>query len=73
MLQPLRASPPPKTVNKLLCFRIENSLMITVLTHKRVVKVPLNTQRPFIYVFTSGRVIGSGQIHSRKKAFKGGV
>jgi len=55
---------------RLLYFRIEYRLMISV-QPKTVTKVPLNTQRPF-YVFTSGRVIISVQIHSRKKLFKGG-
>jgi hypothetical protein len=35
-----------------------------------VIKDPLNTQRPF-YIFTSGCVIVTVQIHSRKKLLEG--
>ncbi len=68
MDEDVRASPPrPQTVNKLLYFRIEYRLMITVPTHKHQKKSLLNTQKT-IYVFTSGRVIiVSVQTHSRKK------
>jgi hypothetical protein len=43
--------------------------MISVQPKTVVIKVPLNTQRPF-YVFTSGRVIVIVQIHSPKKLWK---
>jgi hypothetical protein len=63
-------STPPKTVDKLLYFRIEYRLMITLATHQHQKKSLLNTQKT-IYVVTSGRVIVTVQIHSRKRAFKG--
>jgi hypothetical protein len=53
---------------QLLYFRIEYHLMITGPTN--VIKVPLNTERLFMF-FTSGGVIVSVQIHSRKKLLKG--
>jgi hypothetical protein len=43
--------------------------MITVSTHKRH-RSPFKHSKT-IYVFTSGQVIVTVQIHSRKKAFKG--
>jgi hypothetical protein len=49
-------------------FILEYRLMIIVPTHK-CRKVPSNIQRPFMC--TSGWVIITVQIHSRKKTFKG--
>jgi len=43
--------------------------MITVPTHKRH-KIPFK-QSKTIYIFTSGRVIVTVQIYSRKKILKG--
>ncbi len=61
----------PTPANNSFILKIEYRLMITVPTHKCHKKVLLNTQKT-IYVFTSGRVIVTVEIHnSRTKAFKG--
>jgi hypothetical protein len=64
----IRASP-AHTCKELLYFRIEYHLMITVPTHKSH-KSPFQHSKT-IYVFTSGQVIVTVQIHSRKKLLKG--
>jgi hypothetical protein len=64
----LRASP-PQNCKQHLYFRIQYRLMMTVSTHKRH-KSPFKHSKT-IYVFTSGRVIVTVQIHSRKKLLKG--
>jgi hypothetical protein len=43
--------------------------MITVPTHKRHKKIPFKRSKT-IYIFTSGQVIVTVQIHSRKKILK---
>jgi hypothetical protein len=50
-------------------FRIEYRLMIALPTQKHH-KSPF-THSKTIYVFTSGRIIVTVQIHSRRKAIKG--
>jgi hypothetical protein len=64
----VRASP-PENCKQLLYFKIEYCLMITVPTHKRR-KSRLKHAKT-IYVFTSGWVLVTFQIHSRKKFLKG--
>jgi len=63
----LRASP-PHTGKRLLYFRVEYCLMITVPAHK-CHKSPFKHSKT-IYVFTSGWVIVTVQIHDRKKLLK---
>ncbi len=64
----VRASP-LQNCKQLLYFKIKQCLMITVPTHKRH-KSPFKHSKT-IYVFTSGRVIVTVQINSRKKILKG--
>ncbi len=60
---------PTHTCKQLLYFKIEYCLMITVPTHKHH-KSPFKHSKT-IYVFTSGRVIVTVEIHRRKKLLKG--
>jgi hypothetical protein len=59
---------PPQNCKQLLYFRIQYRLMMTVPTHKRHKSRFKHSKT--IYVFTSGRVIVTVQIHSRKKLLK---
>jgi hypothetical protein len=45
--------------------------MIAFPTHKRFIKAPLNTQRPFTSLHLDEWIIVTVQIHSRKKLLKG--
>jgi hypothetical protein len=65
-MHPLRASPPPKLETTPLFY---NRMSFNDPTHKRH-KSPFKHSKSF-YVFTSGRVIVTVQIHSRKKLLKG--
>ncbi len=67
-VQTLRAHP-PHNGKQLLYFRMKHRLMITVPTHKCHKSSFKHSKTS--YVFTSGRVIFTVQIHRRKELLKG--